>query len=128
MSPVILIGGLVAWSGYTVIWVGGMMLRGYSGPGRPQGPGVLDLILPSRAAKVAAILTAGAPGAASGVAPGSTQNPNGTVTGPGAASPSSPTGVGAVITPALGNGPSPTPQPSTNGPGGIGSIFGPALR
>ncbi len=83
MSPIILIGGLVAWSGYTVIWVGGLMLRGFSGPGRPQGPGVLDLILPSRAAKVANILAAGAPTTTSpaGVAPGA--GPQSTTTAPG---------------------------------------------
>lgn len=121
-SPVTLLGALVAWGGYTTIWYGGLMLRGYSGPGRPDGIGVMDLILPSRVAKVVGLLGTGAPSASSGIAPGSAPlaGGNGTI---GPTNPQTNIGTNAngqiiATSPAAGQG-------STSGAGALGTIFNP---
>lgn len=54
---VALVAGLVTLGGYSLMWYGGLMVQGHTGPGR-KGPGLLDLILPSRIANVDRALAA----------------------------------------------------------------------
>lgn len=72
---VILLGGLTTFTGYSLAWWGWLFIQGYSGPGR-SGPGLIDLVVPSRLCKVRGMLAQGPPGKANSTA--------GTVgTGPG---------------------------------------------
>jgi hypothetical protein len=52
---VVLLGGLTAFAGYTFVWWGWLFLHGQAGPG-VTGPGLIDLVMPSRICKVRGLL------------------------------------------------------------------------
>lgn len=121
---VVLLGGLTAFTGYTLAWWGWLFIQGYSGPGR-AGPGLIDLVMPSRLCTVRQMLAAGAPGnsIAGTVGTGKGQvlekgPPLASLAGPGSAPAQSVTGSPLPQIPGYKGGPGSQYPPQPGQPGG----------
>lgn len=120
---VLFLGGLTTLAGFTLGWYGWLMVRGMSGPGRPDGPGLLDLLYPSRIGRVDQAVRGGPPSGGPTLAPGSAPLPGGggTIGAPPTGATTDPNG--RIIPPGGSAGPAGTPA---SGGGALGAIFGPA--
>jgi hypothetical protein len=122
---VVLLGGLVGLTGYTLAWYGALFVRGAAGPGRPQGPGLLDLIRPSKLAKVEAGLAAPASRDSAlqqGLAPGSEVVGNGAIRPAQPAPDANKNALNTIFGPPAGTYTAPNPVPTPWG----SAIFGTA--